>query len=424
VWDESGPAASFRNRPKDKPFFAVFNFFLTHELMITSRKDPLLVDPGTLTVPPIYPDTPVVRRDIARLFTNIEIADRQVGELVKTLKESDLYEDTIIFLYSDNGGNLPRMKREILEGGTHIPFIVRLPGSQHAGETNDELVSAVDFAPTVLSLAGVPIPAHMQGQALLGEQQAKTPRRYVFAARDRIDTEYDRVRMVRDARYRYLYNYVSEKPYYQKIEFRLKIPMMTEILQLRDQGKLDPVQSAWFNPKPAEELYDLEQDPHELDNLAGNPSYTDKLIELRTALHEWTRAYGDMGGIPEKDMIRQMWDGKNEPPMTATPEVIRENGGVRLDCATMGASIGYWIAPQRHSQGLASHPVQSWDYEILFGRAKNGDSRPAPPEWKVYGGEVIPLNEGEILHVNATRIGYQPAVVDYIDGKVIMRKAP
>src|SRR5206468_8490505 len=123
----------------------------------------------------------------------------------------------------------PWMKREILERGTHIPFIIRLPDAEHAGTVNDGLISGVDFAPTVLSLAGVPIPSYMQGQAFLGTQKAKTPRKYVFAARDRMETEYDRVRMVRDKHYQYLYNFMPEKPYYQNIEYRLSIPMMKDI---------------------------------------------------------------------------------------------------------------------------------------------------------------------------------------------------
>jgi N-sulfoglucosamine sulfohydrolase len=211
VWDENGPAASFRNRPREKPFFAVFNFMITHESQLFGRQDSLLVDGSRLTVPPIYPDTKTVRHDMARMLTNIERMDSQVGELIQQLKEDGLYDNTVIFFYSDHGGTLPWMKREVLERGTHIPLIVRFPGATNAGTVDTGLISAVDFAPAVLSLAGVPIPAYMQGQAFLGPQKTKTPRQYVFAARDRMDTEYDRVRMVRDKQFRYLYNYMPGK---------------------------------------------------------------------------------------------------------------------------------------------------------------------------------------------------------------------
>lgn len=429
VWDESGPAASYRNRVKGKPFFSVFNFFLTHESMVALRKDPLLEDPAKVSVPPIFPDTAAVRGDIARMYTNIELMDRQVGELIQMLKDDGLYDNTIIFFFADNGGNLPWMKREILERGTHVPFIVRFPGGKRADTSSDELVSGVDLAPTVLSLAGVSIPDYMQGQAFLGDQQAKSSRQYVFAARDRMDTEYDRVRMVRDKRYRYLYNYMPEKPYYQSLKFRMMIPMMQDILKLEAEGKLPPATAAWFKPKPVEELYDAEQDPWEQHNLVDDPGYKSKLEEFRHAFQAWTNKYSDMGGVPERDMLVQMWQGRNEPPATAIPEVRKVAGGVRIDCATAGASIGYWIERPAKALRDATHIVQSWDYERLaselFGKgfAKVGDKRPVPPNWTVYGGEVIPLERDEVLHVNAMRIGYRAALIDYADGSVVMPNA-
>jgi len=440
VWDENGPAASFRNRPKDKPFFSVFNFFLTHESMVALRKDPLLADPAQVPVPPMYPDTATVRGDIARMYTNIALMDRQVGELIRMLKDDGLYDNTIIFFFADNGGNLPWMKREILERGTRVPLIVRFPGgfpgAMRTGSRSDELVSGVDLAPTVLSLAGVPVPPYMQGQAFLGGQRAGAPRQYVFAARDRMDTEYDRVRMVRDARYRYLYNYMPDKPYYQNLKFRLMLPMMREFLELKAAGKLEPAAAAWFKTKPVEELYDAEQDPWEQHNLADDPKYKDKLDELRHAFHAWTAKVGDMGAIPEREMLKQMWQGGSEPPATAMPEVRRAGkgadgvDGVQIACATPGTSIGYWIERPAESSTDATHVVQSWDYERLAGEllgkgfAKLGDKRPVPPTWSVYDGEVIALRRGEILHVNAMRIGYTPAQIDYVDGSATVRKAP
>ncbi|MGY2488914.1 sulfatase family protein [Cupriavidus sp. CP313] len=425
VWDENGPAASYRNRPKDKPFFSVFNFFLTHESMVALRKDPLLQDPSKVSVPPIFPDTPTVRGDIARMYTNIALMDRQVGELIQALKDDGLYDNTIIFLFADNGGNLPWMKREILERGTRVPFIVRFPGGASAGTRSDDLVSGVDLAPTVLSLASVPIPRHMQGQAFLGTQRAGSARRYVFAARDRMDTEYDRVRMVRDKRFRYLYNYAPQKPFYQPLKFRLMLPMMRELLTLKADGKLPPATASWFRTKPAEELYDAELDPWEQHNLAGDPQYQGKLQELRQAFQAWTDQYDDMGGTPERDMLAQMWHGGSSPPATATPDIRVAAGGVRIECATEGASIGYWIERPGTATPEAAHVVQSWDFERLVGEllgkglAKTGEKRPAARSWTVYDGEVIPLRPGEILHVNAMRIGYSAGLLHYADGKVL-----
>jgi arylsulfatase A-like enzyme len=421
VWDENGATASFRNRPKGKPFFAVYNLFITHESQIFSRRDSLLVDSNALAVPPIYPDTKNVRHDMSRMLTNIERMDSEVGELIKMLKDDGLYDNTIIFFYSDHGGVLPWMKREVLERGTHIPFIIRFPGEENKGTVNSDLISAVDFAPTVLSLALVPIPSYMQGQAFLGAAKAKTPRKYVFAARDRMDTEYDRVRMVRDKQYRYLYNYMPEKPYYQNSEYRLSIPMMRDILKLRDEGKLNAIQMAWFNTKPVEELYDVQHDPYETNNLAKDPKYKSKLLELRTAFKNWTKKVGDMGGIPEKEMIRQMWYGKEAAPITATPLVVKTSGGVKLDCATKGASIGYRVIKAGTAGDPVMETIQSYDFGFAYGR-KNGGTQAAKPVWQVYNDETIPLESGDKLMVNAMRIGFKATVISYKDGQIAEEK--
>lgn len=421
VWDENGPAASYRNRPEEKPFFSVFNFFITHESQIFLRKDSLLVHPENVQVPLYYPDTKMVRHDIARLLTNIEIMDQQVGALINMLKKDGLYDNTIIFFYSDHGGALPWMKREILERGTHIPFIIRLPHAEKATTTNDDLVNAVDFAPTVLSLAGVRVPAYMQGQAFLGDQRSTTPRQYVYAARDRMDERYDRVRMVRDKKFRYLYNYMPEQLYYQDISFRIQMPLMKEILTLRDNGKLNPTQMGWFMAKPVEELYDVEHDPDELQNLAADPAYRSKLVELRAALRNWIEKVGDMGAISEKEMVKQMWNGADTPPLTAVPEVIDTTQGVKLVCKTKGASIGYRIV-RSQSQQLQEREIISWDGSMLANKVKNGDKMKIPAPWNVYNGEVITLQKGDILQVNAMRIGFKAAGIVYKDGNTITER--
>jgi arylsulfatase A-like enzyme len=409
VWDENGPAASYRNRPKDKPFFAVFNLFITHESQLFGRTDSLLLDPSQISVPPYYPDTRTVRHDMNRLFTNIERMDAQVGQIIQMLKDDGLYDNTIIFFFSDHGGALPWMKREILERGTHIPFIVHLQKGKGAGTVNGDLVSEVDFAPTVLSLAGVKLPSYLQGQAFLGDQKAKEPRKYVFAGRDRMDTEYDRVRMVRDKRFQYLYNYFPQKPYYQNIEYRLSIPMMKEFLQLRDEGKLDSNQAAWFHTKPVEEFYDLETDPHELHNLVNLPQYQSQLNAFRAAYQEWNKKIGDLGALDEKEMIRQMWLGGNEPPKTEMPVITRTKQGILLSCKTPGASIGYRVAGKGSPVAPEMHTALTWDYTWIFNPAINGTKKPAAPIWTIYEGETIHVNKGDTLIVNAMRIGFKPA---------------
>ncbi len=309
------------------------------------------------------------------------------------------------------------MTREILERGTHIPFIIRFPGTKNAGTVNDQLISSVDFAPTVLSLAGIQIPAYMQGHAFEGAQKSATPRMYVFAGRDRMDTEYDRVRMVRDRRYRYLLNYMPEKTYYQNIEYRLNIPMMKEILALRDAGKLDSIQASWFHTKPPEELYDVQNDPYELHNLVNDPAYQNQLQAVRTAYREWLQKTGDRGSVSEKQMITQMWAGKSTAPVTAQPVITTTSGAMIISCATKGASIGYRISKAGVVAAVQKHVVQSWDFGVILGGAKNGSTITVAPAWNIYKGESIPVQKGDTLVVNAMRIGYQPAIVKYVDGK-------
>jgi arylsulfatase A-like enzyme len=414
VWDENSAAASFRNRPKDKPFFSVYNLFITHESNLFVQKGPIEADTNALSVPPIYPDTRTVRHDIGRLYTNIQIMDRHVGQIIDMLKKDGLYENTIIFFYSDHGGNLPWMKREVLERGTHIPLIIRIPGRlpEQQGHVNNGLVSAVDFGPTVLSLAGIKPPAYMQGQAFLGKFRASESRQYVFAARDRMDTEYDRVRMVRDKRFRYLYNHMPEKPYYQDIAFRLDIPMMKEILDMKVKGTLPAATAAWFNTKPVEELYDVEKDPWEMHNLANDPAYKAKLEELRAAFRSWVARVGDRADIPEKDMVEKMWNGGTSAPMTAQPSFTKIGDQVSINCTTPGASIGWRIVPAGGSLS-EMHTVETWDFGLTMGVMKIGSQIPAQPVWNVYDSKPVSLKAGDTLVVNVMRIGYKGAIAKY-----------
>jgi arylsulfatase A-like enzyme len=415
TWDEDGPTASYRHRPAGQPFFSVFNFAITHEMMMALRKnEPLRIQPDQVIVPPIYPDTPAVRADMARMHTFIQIMDQQVGELIQQLKDDGVYDNTVIFFFSDHGGVLPWMKREVTERGTHIPLILRWPQQQHGGTVDGQLISGVDLAPTVLSLAGVPIPAFMQGQAFLGGQKAPQPRSHVFAARDRMDERHDRVRSVRDLRYRYVYNHLPGQPFYQDIQFRIdKFAMLREMLDLRDQGQLPAATAGWFKTKPIEELYDLERDPWEMNNLATDAAQQTKLLALRQALLRWHQQYPDLGDEPEAAMIRRMWNGADTQPVTAMPEVTPVAGGVKLACATPGCVMGYRVT---NPAGAAAAPrqqvVQSWDFAVYLG-LKNGVPMPAPAAWRIYQGEVIALQPAEVLEVNAQRIGYQAATLAY-----------
>ena len=343
MWDESGAKAHYRNRPDStQPFFSIFNFMVTHESQVWMREhEELLVRPEEVNVPPVYPDDSLTRRVLARFITNAMRMDKQVGEVVAQLKEDGLYENTIIFFFSDHGDGMPYFKRELYDRGLRAPLLIKAPFLE-AGSQSNELISFVDFAPTLLSLAGVPIPESMQGQAFLGQQKSATPRKYSFAARDRMDSEYDRVRAVTDGEFKYIRNYMPEKPNYQNVKYRLQNPLMIHLLELNSKGLLNANQARWFAPtKPAEELYDTKTDPWEFKNLIGNPLYEEKLRELRNAHENWVLTYGDLGALDEMTMVRNWWGGKDSPPVTSPAESAYQGGKISLKSSTPGASFGY-----------------------------------------------------------------------------------
>src|SRR5262245_5216487 len=239
VWDESSRTAHWRNRAPGQPFFAVFNLTITHESQIrTSPEDfarntaglkpETRHDPAKAVLPPYYPDTPIVRNDWARYHDLITAMDLQAAKLLKELEEDGLTEKTVVFFWGDHGRGLPRAKRWLYESGIRVPLIVRWPGKIQPGMVREDLVSLLDLGPTVLSLAGVPIPAHMQGQAFLGPGAAP-PRRYVFAHRDRMDESYDMMRTVHDGRYHYIRNFFPGRPYAQYIAYMEEMPTMKEM---------------------------------------------------------------------------------------------------------------------------------------------------------------------------------------------------
>lgn len=381
VWDESSATAHWRNRKADQPFFSVFNYMITHESQVWLRKDkPLHVDPSKISVPPYYPDTRTVRQDMARFFSNVIDMDSLVGNLLQQLETDGLLKNTIIFFWSDHGDGLPFSKRELYDRGIKVPLVIRFPGKIKAGTREDQLISTIDLAPTVLSLAGIPAPGYMQGRAFLGTYKSKKPHPYIYAARDRMDSEYDRVRVVRDKKYKYIRNFHPELPGYQQIEFRLQQDMMKEILELKDKRQLDSIQMAWFkSPRPTEEFYDLQNDPYELNNLARDPAWQSHLLKFRGEMDSWIKKVNDLGAIPEKELIKKMWSGNDAPPETKPVTISIQNNKVILSCATPGASIGYKIIEK---------------------------GKPEAQSWQVFT-KPIPVLQGTIIKTVAQRIGFE-----------------
>jgi N-sulfoglucosamine sulfohydrolase len=390
AWDESSPRAHWRNREKGQPFFSVFNITSSHESRIWDENYPAIArqltpeelhDPAKAVLPPYYPDTPVVRRAWANYYDCVTLMDKQAGEILRELERDGLSDSTVVFYWGDHGRGLTRAKRWIYDSGIHIPLLVRWPGVLRPGAVIDDLVSGIDFGPTVLSIAGVKIPGYMQGQAFLG-QQAAPPRQYIYAARDRMDETYDIIRSVRDKRFKYIRNYKPGRPYAQHIITAERSQVLQEWRRLNKARELKGPQKIFFLPeKPEEELYDIVADPHEVNNLAGRPEYREALQRLRRVHEQWMKDTGDLGLIPEEELDERMRPG-GKWSATAAP-IINPSGGrfagpvqVRISCPTEGASIAY--------------------------TTESGDK----PRWKLYSHEIA-LNTSARLRALACRLGYK-----------------
>jgi arylsulfatase A-like enzyme len=310
VWNESSKEASYKNRKPGQPFFAVINIGTTHEGQIfrSIPENELKHDPNKMPIPAYLPPTTEVKHDLAQYYDKIEEMDAQVREILKQLQEDGLAENTIVFYYSDHGGVLPRSKRFVFENGLHIPLIIRIPKKYQylapgkPGTRTDRLVNEVDFAPTLLSIAGIKIPGYMQGKAFLGAEQSPASQ-YVYGFRQRMDESYDMCRTVRDQRYRYIRNYMPNRIGGQHIRYLWLAPSMRSWEAAYKKGECNKAQSAFWEPKPPEELYDVKEDPDNVHNLAEDPKYQAVLERMRKANNTWIRQIHDAGFMPEAMMV-------------------------------------------------------------------------------------------------------------------------
>ncbi|MEL6718326.1 MAG: sulfatase-like hydrolase/transferase [Bacteroidota bacterium] len=386
AWDENNRQAHFRNRKEGQPFFAIFNFEVTHESRIWAKaEDSLWVDEDlAVEVPPYLPDTDIGQQDVRRMYSNIKEMDVQIGRILDQLEKDSLLENTIVFWYSDHGGPLPRQKRLLYDSGIHVPLIIRYPQKQFAGQRDSQLLSFVDLAPTTLSLAGIEPLEHMDGRSFLGKHKDNDEKNYVFAAADRFDELYDANRAVRDRRYKYIRYYNPEKPMLLRVQYRDQMPIMQELHRLNEAEELTEEQAFWFRKqKPEAEFFDTWNDPHELKNLIDDPKYQAKIEELRTACEAWMKEMEDDPLRPEQELVNEMW-GKMEQPITAMPDIQKQADGIALTCSTEGASIGYKFI-QKGSDPAFSH-------------------------WQVYT-KPFELEEDKELVVKAHRIGYRASDV-------------
>lgn len=400
--------AVWRRLPKDKPFFAMINLMSTHESRLASPETPVnqalalarqvramidwraknvevVTDPARVRVPAYFPDVPRVRNSIAQHYDNIHYMDGEVRQILANLKEDGLADDTVVIWTTDHGDGFPRAKRAVYDSGLNVPLIVRMPNGAGAGTLDERLVSFVDLAPTILALAGAEAPAFIQGHNFLGEGG----RQYIHAARDRMDNVPDRVRAIRDERYKYIRNLMPQVAYFRPLPFRDSFPIMQALWDGYREHSLTPVQSFYFTaPRPAEELYDTQSDPDEVTNLAADPGYAEVLTRMRQAMDEWLASLPRSAVEDEAAMVESMWPGGVQP-VTAAPEIriAAETEEVSLTASTPGASIGYRVA----------------------GAADGA-------RWLLYSGPFV-AQPGDRIEAKAVRYGYKESAVSALTVK-------
>lgn len=334
-WDENGPNASYWSdkRKPNQPFFAVFNTTATHmgrmRTITTEGRglyDELGIDPTNIKLPSHVPDLPDVRSDLAVHLESYLGVDAWLATFLKDLKLRGLEEDTIIFFYSDHGGTLPRGKGFPFESGLNIPLIVHVPEKWaktygvKQGVIEERLVGFEDFAPTVLNLAGIEIPDFMQGTPFLGADTS-VEKSYQFGFRTNQENyHYDPSRTVSDGKYKYIRNYIPHKPFALRNLYQWGLPANLAWDEYVLSGKC--TNEEWlqpFKPKASEMLFDLEKDPNELNNLANNSNFKNKLIELRTAVSRHIRESKDLGffvrGLRKKEGGLYNWVNETNFPI-------------------------------------------------------------------------------------------------------------
>ncbi|WP_068473006.1 sulfatase family protein [Saccharicrinis aurantiacus] len=313
IWDACSKQASFRNRKPGQPFLQVWSLQDTHEsrmhkLLDNRDESTLITRPNSVKIYPYHPNTPAFRKSYAHYYDKHRDDDKRIGALIQQLEEDDLMDNTIIFYYGDHGGTLPRSKGYIYESGLQVPFVVYIPEKwkhlfpAQAGERIDGFVSFVDFAPTILNLAGIEVPKQMDGIPFLGEGvklSKLNKREETYGHADRFDEKYDLVRSYRKGKYKYMRSYQPFNIDGLYNDYRYQQVGYKEWRSLYDANKLNAIQSAFFEKRAPEALYDIEADPHETVNLAADPAYAKTLAKMRKGLSQQFLSINDLSFYPE-----------------------------------------------------------------------------------------------------------------------------
>jgi uncharacterized sulfatase len=294
--EDAFDGTDWTQRAEDQPFFHQINFQMTHRTFQRDPDNP--INPDDVEVPPYYPDHRITRRDWADYLESLQVLDKKIGTVLQRLEDEGLADNTIVFYFGDHGRPHVRAKQWLYEGGIRVPLLIRFPDKRKAGSVYERLVSLIDLAPTSMKLAGISPPAHLHGRDVLSRWSRQ--RKEIYAARDRCDGTEDRIRCVRTDQFKLIRNYFPDRPYTQFNGYKKQqYPVFTLMKIKHDKGELAPaVARFWAPSRPEYELYDLQNDPHEINNLAGNPDFAEVKNELMDKLENWIKEY-DTGSYPE-----------------------------------------------------------------------------------------------------------------------------
>ena len=337
AWDESSQSAHWRNRQEGQPFFSVFNFNVTHESNVWKNKTPYSKEElENVLIPKLFPEDDGIKSDLLTNYKNIEKLDEQIGVIINQLKADGLYENTIIFFFSDHGGPFPRYKRSIYETGLRVPMVAKWIDDTRIGKTN-QLVSFVDFAPTILDAANIKSEFPFEGVSF----NKKDQRKYAYAATDRFDGGTDIRRSIRGSNFKLIYNGDTTTPVYKPVSYRQQMKTMQVLDSLQQKQELNTYFSNWFSKhKNRFELYDVSEDYFEAKNLIHNPKYERIYKTLQHYLFKWMKD-SDFGNMSESAMLDSMFTSSMSIPKLNMPKLIMDDLGCLIESNNLYASVGW-----------------------------------------------------------------------------------
>jgi arylsulfatase A-like enzyme len=321
AWNESSGESGWWGRKPGQPFFAVFNFMDSHQSRTMTEsyewyKENVLaklpenerIADSAFAMPPFYHDSPEMRRQFARVYNSIKLTDHKIGELLARLEKDHLKDSTIIFFYGDHGEGIPRGKTNGINLGYRVPFIVWFPDMYKqlspwgtGGVVTDELIDFTDLASTLISLAGGQVPEHMTGRKLIGKDRSE-PADHLALSSDRSDNGIDMIRTVTDGKYVYSRNFMPFMPEARYIRYMEIGEIKQQMRKDLAEGKLNPLQKSLFEDRPAEFLFDTENDIWETKNLAGDSEYRTVLLQMRELLKTEVLQSRDILFLPEYEI--------------------------------------------------------------------------------------------------------------------------